>query len=744
MLRASNFCRAANPAKVEVLIHETQASNQRDLSTVYGSVDIFIKLSVKNGDVIWLFNDDNTTSIRIPAVLRIDNEIDDIKILKVPAPLHYLDGPSCTIQACTNKVGLASTITVRPLGRPVSPLNLVDSNNDESSTFPEIDSNPRLVFTSTLVSVISLGQVFVYQVTDTMEAPCWTNADTKWQLEALPPNMLVQRLPPLHRVQAFLEIKKIQVRPHPTIEKVKREIKCDANALPSHKIRHVIGSAVEHHVEPCVQIAAQSLGMRYLKVKGLSAFANASGKNVTTGSIVDKLSGCQSALESAARSAPCVLHLVNLDDEFPKDDEALRHMLELRLLTMLTNALRVSTLSEPDSNHVAPLVVVLSTRKPLLVGPLQQGLVFSSVQIDLPDKLYAEYLWNDEHTFLHACEYLIGRSAHDICKWKRLYLSSKEEVTEFLRKEVLKSPSSQSSKIPNIHWQDIGGLHHVREEIVDAIELPLKHPKLFQGVSQRSGILLYGPPGTGKTLVAKAVATECGLPFFSVKGPELLGSYVGESESNVRKIFQVAREAAEDSASVLFFDELDSLAPRRGGLGDGGGVMERVVATLVTELDRPSENIVFLIGATNRPDLLDPSILRPGRLDRRVYLGLAEKREERAQVLAALTRKFRFEQGDHKDIALEVVDEFPQNLSGADFSAIASGALMRSLQRLCMKAEQQVTSSVSLDEVLNAWGEFSPVVTTNDLIMAAKDIVPSVTQDDLQRYQRLREEYSST
>ncbi|GMH76799.1 hypothetical protein TL16_g07201, partial [Triparma laevis f. inornata] len=173
---------------------------------------------------------------------------------------------------------------------------------------------------------------------------------------------------------------------------------------------------------------------------------------------------------------------------------------------------------------------------------------------------------------------------------------------------------------------DIGGLEHVREEILDAVQLPMQHPALFKARGlRRSGILLFGPPGTGKTLVAKAVATEMNLPFMSVKGPELLDSYVGGSEANVRKVFDDARRAAKN---ILFFDELDSLAPRRDGTGDSGGVMDRVVSMLLAELDGVGDGnedgSVFVIAATNRPDLLDNSLLRPGRFDRLVYLGLAE------------------------------------------------------------------------------------------------------------------------
>lgn len=128
------------------------------------------------------------------------------------------------------------------------------------------------------------------------------------------------------------------------------------------------------------------------------------------------------------------------------------------------------------------------------------------------------------------------------------------------------------------------------------------------------GVLLYGPPGTGKTLIAKAVATSCALNFFSVKGPELLNMYIGESEANVRRVFQRARDARP---CVIFFDELDSVAPKRGNHGDSGGVMDRIVSQLLAELDGLSGGKtgadVFVIGATNRPDLLDPALLRPGR-----------------------------------------------------------------------------------------------------------------------------------
>ena len=267
-----------------------------------------------------------------------------------------------------------------------------------------------------------------------------------------------------------------------------------------------------------------------------------------------------------------------------------------------------------------------------------------------------------------------------------------------------------------------------------------------------------GPPGTGKTLIAKAIATECGLPFLSVKGPELLGSYVGESEANVRATFAAARKAATQgrtiAASILFFDELDSLAPRRGDTGDNGGVMDRVVATLLAELDGSpsSDGVVFVVGATNRPDLLDAALLRPGRFDRLVYLGMATKSQDRAQILAALIRKFRLETQDPVELAHQVIDQLPPNLTGADFSAIASGALRRSLERVCNKAEEELKErqreegNITLDNILDEWNEdrLMPVVTGDDLIEASKEVVPSVSAKQLADYERLREHFSSS
>jgi peroxin-6 len=256
-----------------------------------------------------------------------------------------------------------------------------------------------------------------------------------------------------------------------------------------------------------------------------------------------------------------------------------------------------------------------------------------------------------------------------------------------------------------VSWDDVGGLAEVKADILDTVQLPLEHPELFgSNLKKRSGtlaaalslsplspsrlcsagILLYGPPGTGKTLLAKAVATSCSLNFFSIKGPELLNMYIGESEANVRRVFQRARDARP---CVVFFDELDSVAPKRGAHGDSGGVMDRIVSQLLAELDGIASSStaggggsgdVFVIGATNRPDLLDPALLRPGRFDRLLYLGVSDTDEGQLRILEALTRKFRL------DPALDlsrVASACPFNFTGADFYALCADALLNAMSR---------------------------------------------------------------
>ncbi|XP_064503866.1 peroxisome biogenesis factor 6 isoform X4 [Pseudopipra pipra] len=282
-------------------------------------------------------------------------------------------------------------------------------------------------------------------------------------------------------------------------------------------------------------------------------------------------------------------------------------------------------------------------------------------------------------------------------------------------------------KIPSVSWQDVGGLQEVKKEILDTIQLPLEHPELLSLGLCRSGLLLYGPPGTGKTLLAKAVATTCTMTFLSVKGPELINMYVGQSEENVRNVFARARAAAP---CIIFFDELDSLAPSRGRSGDSGGVMDRVVSQLLAELDGlHSTRDVFVIGATNRPDLLDPALLRPGRFDKLVYVGINEDRESQLQVLSAVTRKFKLDPSVNLTTILE---KCPAQLTGADIYALCSDAMMCAVKRKVEWIEEGLDTESS-----------ALILTMEDFLQAAARLQPSVSEQELLRYRLIQQKFAA-
>jgi len=227
-------------------------------------------------------------------------------------------------------------------------------------------------------------------------------------------------------------------------------------------------------------------------------------------------------------------------------------------------------------------------------------------------------------------------------------------------------------EIPNVKWEDIGGLDGVKQELREAVEWPLRYPDVFKrlGIRPPRGILLYGPPGTGKTLLAKAVATESQANFISVKGPEVLSKWVGESEKAVREIFRKARETAP---CIVFFDELDSIAPRRGVHTDAG-VTDRIVNQLLTEMDGMlSLKGVVIIGATNRPDILDPALLRPGRFDR-VLAVPPPDRLARDRIFRIHTREMPLAE----DVDIEELAALTEGYTGADIEAVVREAAMAS------------------------------------------------------------------
>eukprot|EP00922_Rhytidocystis_sp_ex-Travisia-forbesii_P000820 GHVS01001183.1.p1 GENE.GHVS01001183.1~~GHVS01001183.1.p1 ORF type:complete len:504 (+),score=100.07 GHVS01001183.1:97-1512(+) len=289
-------------------------------------------------------------------------------------------------------------------------------------------------------------------------------------------------------------------------------------------------------------------------------------------------------------------------------------------------------------------------------------------------------------------------------------------------------------EVPNVKWDDIGGLEEVKRNLQEMILYPIDHPEKFEkfGMSPSRGVLFYGPPGCGKTLLAKAVASECSANFVSIKGPELLTMWFGESEANVREVFDKARSAAP---CVLFFDELDSIGTQRGGsAGDAGGAGDRVMNQLLTEIDGvgPKKNL-FFIGATNRPELLDEALLRPGRLDQLIYIPLPDL-PARISVLQAVVRKSPIA----ANVPIPFVAQKTAGFSGAD------------LAELCQRAAKAaIRDSIASDELKRGNAEDGAMeteenpeepaeITRKHFEEAFQGARRSVSQADLSKYDSFR------
>lgn len=257
---------------------------------------------------------------------------------------------------------------------------------------------------------------------------------------------------------------------------------------------------------------------------------------------------------------------------------------------------------------------------------------------------------------------------------EKMYVNSKDFDHAF--KEIIPSGIREVFvEIPSVHWSDVGGLDYTKQQLIESVEWPIKNPKAYErmGVAPPSGVLLYGPPGCGKTLLARAVATESEANFISIKGPELISKWVGESEKAVREVFRKAKLAAP---CIIFFDELDSIAPRRGSGGTDAGVTERVISQLLTELDGISQtHDIIMIAATNRPDIMDPALIRPGRIDRLSYVP-PPNYEDRIEIFKIFTKTMPL----GKEVDLEELARLTEFFSGADIESLCREAAIRALR----------------------------------------------------------------
>lgn len=323
--------------------------------------------------------------------------------------------------------------------------------------------------------------------------------------------------------------------------------------------------------------------------------------------------------------------------------------------------------------------------------------------------------------------------------------------------EALKQvqPSSKRegfTTVPDVSWSNVGALSDIRDELRMAIVQPVKHPELFEavGIANPCGVLLWGPPGCGKTLLAKAVANESRANFISVKGPELLNKvsfstirtikilkhslqYVGESERAVRQVFSRARAS---SPCIVFFDELDALVPRRDdNLSEASA---RVVNTLLTELDglTPRKQ-VFVIGATNRPDMVDPAMVRPGRLDKLLYVDLPSP-EERMEILKTLTKSVPLDLGNI-DLGAIASDSRCDGFSGADIGALVREAAVAALRQALPSSIEEDT-----DEMVTTREKPVVLIKAAHFDKALSKVFPSVSSQQRRKYENLRNRFEGT
>ncbi|XBJ25126.1 cell division control protein 48 homolog E-like [Triticum dicoccoides] len=421
--------------------------------------------------------------------------------------------------------------------------------------------------------------------------------------------------------------------------------------------------------------------------------------------IMSKLAGesesnLRKAFEEAEKNAPAIIFIDEIDSIAPKREKT-NGEVERRIVSQLLTLM-------DGLKARAHVIVMGATNRPNSIDPALRrfGRFDREIDIGVPDEVgrlevlrihtknmklaedvELEHVSRDTHGYVGADLAALCTEAALQCIREKMDVIDLEDDT--IDAKILNSmavtndhfkialgtsnPSALREtvvEVPNVSWEDIGGLEGVKRELQETVQYPVEHPEKFEkfGMSPSKGVLFYGPPGCGKTLLAKAIANECQANFISIKGPELLTMWFGESEANVREIFDKARGSAP---CVLFFDELDSIATQRGNsVGDAGGAADRVLNQLLTEMDgMNAKKTVFIIGATNRPDIIDPALLRPGRLDQLIYIPLPDV-ESRLQIFRACLRKSPVA----KDVDLNELAKYTQGFSGADITEICQRA----------------------------------------------------------------------
>lgn len=438
------------------------------------------------------------------------------------------------------------------------------------------------------------------------------------------------------------------------------------------------------------------------------------------------------AFEEAQQKSPAIIFMDELDSIAPKRDQA-QGETEKRIVSQL---LTLMDSLKPNSNVIVigatnrPNVIESALRRPgrfdrelEIAIPDEEGR-FEILQIKTKDMKTAPdidlfQIARDTHGFIGADLQQLTLEAALECirsNVEHFDVDSEEPISEeMLDKLVVTNdhinhalsvcdPSTlreNKVEVPDVKWEDIGGLEDTKRDLQEMVRYPIEHRGLFEkfGMEASRGVLFYGPPGCGKTLMAKAIANECGANFISVKGPELLNAYFGGSEANVRDLFDKARSA---SPCILFFDEMDSIARARGS-GSGSDTSDRVINQILSEIDGiGSGKTLFIIGATNRPDILDPGIMRPGRLDQLIYIPLPDY-DSRVSIFKANLRKSPVAE----DITFELLADVTDGFSGADITEICQRAAKNAI-RESIAAEIERQRRVEAGELTQAEADALP------------------------------------